>query len=290
MMNMKRIVDKLWLMAVLLVLTGCEKELMNYEGADCLYFDVRSAFSSIDESLWPHEYFSTVAFGSTMDNDIVLTCKVMASGYPKDYDRTFQITANPDSTTAVVGRDYDGLENSYTIKAGEMSATVKLTVHRSPEMADDTLRLQLMLHENEYFKLLYVNYEDFEQAYEPTHHKLFSQNHNAAYHNIWLYDVMVQPKGWWAGLFGPFSAKKWQLMMKVTNTEMVDYDTMATMPQMRAEAINESFGEYLLEQAKSRETVILENDGTMMWVKAVNTLGGARGWDKDTKPADYYGN
>lgn len=175
---MKRFINKLWLIVTLIMLTGCEKELMDYEGADCLYFDVRSAFSSIEESLWPHEFFSTAAFGSTMDNDIVLECTVKASGYPKDYDRTFQVTANPDSTTAVVGRDYDGFENSYTIKAGEASATVKITVHRSPEMENDTLRLQLMLHENEYFKLFYVNYEDFEQAYEPTNHKEFSQVHN----------------------------------------------------------------------------------------------------------------
>lgn len=39
---------------------------------------------------------------------------------------------------------------------------------------------------------------------------------------------------------------------------------------------------------KSRETVVLDEDGTMMYVKAVQTLGGSSGWGAGTKPEDYF--
>ena len=133
---------------LLLTLNSCEKEMMNYEGEDALYFDVRS-------SLGAHEFFTAVPFGSIIENDVEFECRVMTSGYPKSYDREFNVIVNPDSTTAEKGRDYEGLTDTYVIKAGERYATVKLTVHRTAEMFGDTLRLQLKLLENEYFKLLY---------------------------------------------------------------------------------------------------------------------------------------
>lgn len=289
MKSMKKYVYNIFmLVAIGIMLPSCEKELMDYEGVDGLYFDVRYFPSHISESLWPHQYYTEAAFGSIMDDDIDIECKVMASGYPKSFDREFIVIANPDSTTAINGRDYEGLQDKYVIKAGETSTVVRLTAHRSAEMEGDTLRLQLKLQENEYFKLVYDNFEDRQGSYSPYENVAFSQNHNAAYHNIWLYDVMVQPGGWWAGLFGPFSAKKWRLMMEKTNTVIDDYASNQTMPSPRAGAINESFAEYLLERAKNRETVEIDEDGTMMWVSAVNTLGGSDGWSRTTRPEDYY--
>ena len=51
---------------------------------------------------------------------------------------------------------------------------------------------------------------------------------------------------------------------------------------------SEKFARYLLEMAKSRETVILDEDGTMMYVSYVKTLGGSAAWAAGTKPEDYY--
>ena len=267
---------------LLLTLNSCEKEMMNYEGEDALYFDVRS-------SLVAHEFFTAVPFGSIIENDVEFECRVMTSGYPKSYDREFNVIVNPDSTTAEKGRDYEGLTDTYVIKAGERYATVKLTVHRTAEMFGDTLRLQLKLLENEYFKLLYTDYEDGPNNFAPNDNKEFSNNHNAAFHNIYLYDAVTQPKGWWRKQFGNFSAKKWRLMMQVTETTINDYDNLTvTMPMNRADAISEKFARYLLEMAKSRETVILDEDGTMMYVSYVKTLGGSAAWAAGTKPEDYY--
>ena len=34
--------------------SSCEKDLMSYEGKDCLYFDVRRDAAWIDKKLWTH--------------------------------------------------------------------------------------------------------------------------------------------------------------------------------------------------------------------------------------------
>ena len=270
------------LIALLLTLNGCEKEMMDYEGEDALYFDIRS-------SIGAHEFFTAVSFGDVMESDIDIECRVMASGYPKNYDREFSVIANQDSTTAQNGRDYEGLENTYVIKAGECETMIKLTIHRSEEMLNDTLVLQLELQDNKYFKLLYTDYEDNPGSYSPSVNDEFSNNHNASFHNIYMYDVVTPPKGWWKGLFGVFSVKKWRLMMSVTGTVIDDYANItAAMPMNRANAIDEAFGKYLLEMAKSRETVVLDEDGTMMYTKAVKTLGGSSAWSAGMKPESYY--
>ena len=49
------------LIALLLTLNSCEKEMMDYEGEDALYFDVRS-------SIGAHEFFTAVSFGDVMED------------------------------------------------------------------------------------------------------------------------------------------------------------------------------------------------------------------------------
>ena len=117
---------------LLALVTSCEKELMTYEGKDCLYFDIRDEVAWLDPDTWSHEYFSTVSFGSTLDNEIPLSLKIQASGMPSAIDRNFSIVVVTDSTSTELQEEvaFTGLASSYCIKAGETSTTVDLTFHR----------------------------------------------------------------------------------------------------------------------------------------------------------------
>ena len=270
------------LTAFSLLLCGCEKEMIYFQGEDSLYFDVRS-------QLGAHEFFTAIPFGATQENSLEIECNVMTTGYPKEYDREFKVIVNTDSTTAVSERDYAPLNESYVIKAGETSTTINITLQRSQAMYNDTLLLQLQLLPNDHFKTLFTNFEDNPGNFLPNDNVLFAYNHDASIHNIFIYDVVTQPKGWWKGLWGEFSAKKWRLMMEITDTKIEDYsDILIAMPMMRAQAIDEKFGKHLLEMAKNKETVILEEDGTMMYTKSVKTLGGSAAWAAGTTPNEYY--
>lgn len=276
----------------LLALTGCEKELMTYEGKDCIYFDVRKGAEWIDKDLWSHEFYSTVSFGSTLDDDIPLSLKVQASGMPADYDREFSVVVAADSTELQSG-DFDGLASTYVIKAGETSTNIDLTFHRTEHMYGDTLLLQLQLVENEHFSLMYTDFGKAPEQYDPTSNPVFDYNHDASVHNIFVFDVMSRPKQWAGsnvtgiGSLGAFSAKKWKLIMELTGTTIDDFSSAKTMPSARMAAIGETLARYLIEKAIAREPV-LDEDGTMMYCNAVSTLGGSNAWAPFTTPEEYY--
>lgn len=281
------------LLCGLTLLTACEKEIMDYEGKDCLYFDIRRGAPWIDPTRWAHQYYTTVEFGNLIEDELVVSCKVMASGMAKDYDRTFIVTANNDSTTAIAGSDFDALKDEYVIKAGETNTVVSFIVHRTQRMDGDTLRLQLQLHENNHFELPFTSFGDFPSAYPPDKNPNFDFNKNASIHNIFLFDVLSRPSTWngndikGTGTLGKFSAKKFRLMMELTNTTVIDYQSSTTMPRIRQTAIGETVAKYLLEKVAAKDPVI-DEDGTMMWVNAVTTLGGSSAWAPFTKAEDYF--
>lgn len=271
---------------------SCEKELMTYEGKDCLYFDIRNEVAWLDPATWSHEHYSVVSFGSTLEDEISLNLKVQASGMPSSVDREFKVVVVKDSTEVQDG-DYDGLASSYVIKAGETNTIINLRFHRADYMKNDTLKLQLGLVENEYFSLKYTDFGKAPEQYDPTPAPWFDYNHDASVHNIFVFDVMSRPKQWQGndangiGTFGAFSAKKWRLIMDLSGTTIDDFSSEKTMPAARMKAIGETLARYLLEKASSREPV-LEEDGTMMYCNAVSTLGGSSAWVPFTKPEDYY--
>lgn len=289
-MNKIKLISSFALLVALFA--SCEKELMTYEGKDCIYFDVRNEVAWLDPDTWSHEYFSTVSFGSTLDNEITKSFKVQASGMPSSVDREFRVVVVKDSTELKEG-DFTGLASSYCIKAGETSTTVDLTFHRGAHMKNDTLQLQLALVANEHFSLMFNEIGKSPEQYSPTENPKFDYNHNASIHNIFVYDVMSRPKQWQGndanglGTLGAFSAKKWMLMMEVTGTTIEDYADASTMPNIRMTAIGETMSAFLLEKARAN-TPVLEDDGTMMFFMKVGPSYAADGWNPYTDPNEYY--
>ena len=275
------------------VLTSCERELMTYEGKDSLYFDIRNEVAWLDPDTWSHEYFSTVSFGSTVDNEISKSFTVQAAGMPSSVDREFRVVVVNDSTELQEG-DFTGLAESYCIKAGETSTTIELTFHRGAHMKNDTLQLQLALVANEHFSLMFDEIGRSPEQYAPTENSKFDYNHNASIHNIFVFDVMSRPKQWSGndanglGLLGRFSAKKWLLMMEVTGTTIEDYADAATMPTIRQQAICQTMSTFLLEKARAN-TPVLDEDGTMMFFMYLGPTYDAAGWNPFTTPDEYYG-
>ncbi len=289
---MKRNISLFCLVALLfsVLFASCEKEPMTYQGKDTLYFDIRKGAEWIDPALWAHEYYSTVSFGSTIEDVIELDLPVCVSGMPSDIDRTFTIIEVKDSTTVQAG-DYEGLEATYTIKAGETKTNVHLVFSRKEHMKDDTLKLQLALQENEYFTMMYKDFGKAPQQYAPEANSAFDYNHDAGIHNIFVFDVMTKPARWVGndesgmGRFGKFSPTKWKFMMKITNTSIEDYSSTATMPTARQAAIAQTCANFVMEKAQAR-TPVLDEDGTMMFFYVDATTVP---WQPFTDPSKYYG-
>lgn len=275
-----------------MMFSSCEKDLMDFEGEPNIYFNLRSGAEWLDSLKWPHKYSSEVSFGNMVQDDYEVTIPVCVTGTPVDYDRAFSIEVVSDSTTAKAGVEFDDIQTEHVIKAGELSAEIKVKFHRTADIDGDTLRLQIRLKQNQYFNTKFKEYA--EDGYQSQYlHRQFDNNHDATCHNIYVYDVLSRPEGWVGndanglGTFGAFSAKKYRLMMELSGTTVDDF-TKENMPSERAAAIGEQLAKYLIEKAKDRSTVVLEDDGTMMYCMAVGTLGGSSSWNPFTKPEDYY--
>jgi len=290
-MSIKYFIGAAMAIVGLSTMTSCEKEMMTYAGDDCAYFDVRWGVAHLKD-YWAHQYYTKVAFGSTNDNDIVVSnIDVRVSGKPSDKDRTIRIIANADSSNVVIGEDVDAFEGDYVVKAGEDKTTLTLTFHRTARMDGDTLQLQLKIAEGK--GLVLDRYPDYDDEYYTAYRTAdanFDYNHDAQIHNIFIFDTLVQPAGWWGsatgGIFGLFSPTKWRLMMQVSGTVVDDYATMNTMSSARAQSVGQIFGEYLWEKVKQQDPVIDEN-GCMMWVNAITSIAGSASWTQSTTWEEY---
>ncbi|MFR5659137.1 MAG: DUF4843 domain-containing protein, partial [Butyricimonas faecihominis] len=127
---MKKILYYIIILPILL--SGCEKDLMDYEGLEGVYFAVQWGDSWGNERSWPYQPYTNVQFLQLGNVDTAtVNLKVMVTGSVKDYDRVFRVEVNPDSTTAGENVDYLPLENDIVIKAGEYMAMVPVRLIRT---------------------------------------------------------------------------------------------------------------------------------------------------------------
>ena len=145
----------IFLLVVVLSFLGCEKEMMDYEGKDGVYFSVQEAPPSLygDPEIWAHMDTTLIPFSLLLENDSTVRLKVRVMGDVVNYDRYFTVSVVDSLTTALVNEDYAPLEERYMIAAGERDGFVEFTGFRQAKMLDSTYYVTLQLMENEYFSL-----------------------------------------------------------------------------------------------------------------------------------------
>ena len=265
----------------LLAFSSCEKEMDDYQGQDGLYFDVQYTDTPhyTNPEMWAHQLYTWVRFFSMPDetDETQLSLKVNVVGEASDYDRTFNVAVVTDSTTAVGGQEYKDLSERCVIKAGETCGYVTLTALRSDRIVDEVVQLQLTLVPNEYFNLplTYLVKMPGRYSEELT---AFYRNPDPRIHNIFISDVLTQPK-YWHNDFGDYSNEKMKLFLELYPDKTYDdYSTSSTMPAVVKDIIVQMTANYLIDNFKNGNP-ILDPNGTMMWVKGVP-------WDETSLPED----
>ena len=267
---MKRII---YLMAILFVpalTVSCEKELMDYEGVEGVYFAVQWGSSWGGESTWPFMPYSNVEFIKIAGDKTTINLKVMATGELKPYDRVFNVTINPDSTDCVVGTDFLEPPAQVTIAANEYFAYVPLVINRTQKMQDATKKIGLRLVPNKDFALAFPDWDAVPGFATGTVIEKF----DASYHTIYVNDFVVQPAVWIGsinpegaetGLWGAFSRKKLELFCELFNLTYASFANTTLMPTGLQSLITEVASRHLIEQYE-KGTPILEDDGRLMYV------------------------
>ncbi|QEH41554.1 DUF4843 domain-containing protein [Chitinophaga sp. XS-30] len=270
---MKRMIYGL-LLALVLPLASCKKEMMGYEGMEGVYFAVQSGPSYALPSSWPYRPYTNIEFVKyTADvQELTVNIKVMITGPVRDYDRPFKVAVNPDSTTAESGVHYQPVGETFTIPANEIAGYIPVTVKRTPDMAFGNKKIGLRLIANEHFGLAFPDWKAIPGLGESS---LGTDTaFDATLHVINVNDLMVQPAVWRGsvvaatnretGSWGAFTRKKMELMFQLFNLTYEDFSSETTMTLVLSNLITTELARYLVDQFNAG-TPVKEDDGRLMW-------------------------
>ena len=150
---MKNIVYIATLFLIIAGLSGCEKEIKDFDGEEGVYFYVQWGPDWFDTTYWAAQPYTKVEFIKKGVDELLLKIRVQMTGRVKDYDRKFRIVVDQDSTTAVKGENYLEFDEWQTIKGGWSYADVPVTVKNSEALDEVERNLVLRLLPSEDFTL-----------------------------------------------------------------------------------------------------------------------------------------
>lgn len=259
---------------LLLGLSSCEKnEVIPYQGNIGVYFAVQHGNEYLSESFWPYQPSSTVSFVKYDTSEIVYPLKVMITGPVEDFDRHFNVSVNPDSTTAKPGVHYREITPEVLLPAGSTTAYVEVHLLRAPDLEKTEKTLGLKLVPNKDFGLSFPHWDALPELTEGE----VVEHFDASMHTIHVNDFLVEPAVWYgsiqdgnreSGLWGAFGRKKLELMTEVMGVTYADFATDQTMPLVRAMLITNEMQAYLIKRYNAGNPV-LEDDGRLMWIGSV---------------------
>lgn len=261
---------RLFILVLALPFTGCEKDIMDYEGVEGVYFAVQHGSSWGNERTWPYQPYSNVEFVKSSLNELTIQVKVMVTGPAKDYDRLLNVEINPDSTTAVEGIHFNALPNQFVIPAGALFVNIPVELKRAADLKKTMKMIGLRLIANDNFQLSFPDWDAIPAFSSGTIVKKF----DASLHSIRINDFMVQPAVWIgsiqqgnmeSGQWGAFSQKKIELMCQVMDLTYEDFSSTQTMPSILSGLVASTCARYLIARYEAG-TPILEEDGRLMFI------------------------
>lgn len=266
---MKRIFKILTLIAGVVFISSCTKEMMDYSGPESIYFAVRDGNKTMSSTGWPYVPYTNVEFVKTTADTIVANVLIRATGETKPYERRVDLEVIADSSSALKGQHYH-VPQSVTLGAGLIETFIPVSWFRTPDMKLQEMRLQIKLVANEHFSLIFKSWDNPKELTSGTVYNGF----DASRHNLICSDILVKPSNWLGSFdattkkeksaFGAFSPKKFLLIQSLMGYSYSDFMSSETMTIGLQYAISRYMSNYLVAKYKAKEPV-LEDDGRLMW-------------------------
>ena len=275
-MVMKKVLYALTLALVIFCVTSCEKEVKDYDGREGVYFYVQYGAEWGDTTIWANQSYTPVEFMNVSGDHYDVKLRVMTTGNIKDYDRTFKVTVDKDSTTAVEGVDYEPFDEFQVVKAGYHYADFMIRLKRNEGIQTEERALVLKLEPTDDFEIGINWWGDVPGLWASDGGNDF----DASMHKITMNDFLVRPARWIPaidyapgeaeeGLWGAFTRRKYDLICEKFNLTYDDFESEETMPNAKRTMIKDYFVNYLQELYDKGEPV-LEEDGRAMWFMGVS--------------------
>lgn len=235
-------------------MAGCDSDIdFPYQGKDRIQFQhftvsFNGSRTYIDSTVY--------SFGLTPDTILMDTLKVVMeyTGVGSKSERTYYVTVDADSTTAVEGVHYAPIAHEQTFRPDKLTDTLRILIYRE-ELPDDytageNLRLELKLESN----------EDFDLGLRGGLRK-----------KIMLNDYMSEPT-WWqgslSGMFGFFHPEKWKFLIEKLDDKLATY---GEIPYDRNSAETKSYSSGL-SLYLNRYTIIDEKTGMRVTMNGLEPI------------------
>ena len=273
---MKKIIYMIALFWAAIGMISCEKEVKDYDGEEGVYFYVQWGAEWGDTTKWANQSYTPVEFVNILGDTYEVKVRVMSTGRVKDYDRTFQMVVDKDSTTAVVNQNYEPFEEMQVIKAGQAYADVVIHLKRNENIMEVEKVLGLRLFPTNDFIIGIPEWGKLAGMWSSEG----SSEFDASVHKIIMSDFIVKPARWIGGIYdqpgdtesgrwGVFTVKKYKLICDQFDLTYEDFQTEATMPVAKRAVIQEHMANYL-QELYDKGTPVLEDDGRLMWFMGVS--------------------
>lgn len=270
---MKKLLFRLLGLLVVLCAVACQKDLLTYAGKEGIYFGVQWGPAHGDSTVWAYQQYTPIEFVKMQHvMTTTITLRVMVTGEAKNYDRSFGLVVNADSSDMVEGVDFEKLQTSYQVPAGKSYVDVPLTFKRTPALQTSTKVLGVNLVPSADLDLSVPTWYPIKPHWSTSGNPIF----DATYHRIELSDFPSRPDTWMglanngveAGYLGLFTTKKFNLICDLMDLSYQDFESTETMPSIRVGVINQAMRTYLVKEHDAGRPV-LEDDGRLMWVMSV---------------------
>lgn len=224
---------------------SCTSEIQTYHGEAGVYFAMRDNVSTVNVDTLYRES-SSLPFIVTSSKDSVFNLKVKILGEVSEHDRHISVRVVENMTTALE-EDYEPLQTSYILSAGEVYGLIPICFHRKASLEGQERSLTVELLENEDFVLPIKRWRNSSTEYV-----------DVVRHTIVISDKYVQLPGYRTGYFGPFSAKKMEILLELSGLRLSDFNEPLSVTFSKS--LGQNLDRYLAAQ-KAQGNTVYEDDG-----------------------------
>lgn len=157
------------LMCTLFALASCsEKDIDSFDkGNSYIYFDIPYILASDGTESANRQ--DSISYSFALDaeevRDTTIKVVVKVIGMAADYDRPYNLEVISDKTTATSAEWNPDIINNRSIKAGELTDTIRINVQRTETLQNEWMKIYLRIIPNENFAIGYDNLKEVKVSF-----------------------------------------------------------------------------------------------------------------------------
>ncbi|SDC91924.1 DUF4843 domain-containing protein [Pedobacter soli] len=234
---------------LLILANACKKNLETYSGKNNIYFNEAGRLPAFTGEVIKDS--TVMSFSLAKSTDSVVNMIIKTTGALSSEDRTYKLIIDPVST-AIAGKHFDALPQTFSIKKNKLQDTVKIKFHRTADLQTQNFTLFFKLEANENFVTDMV---------DKVINTTTGQRLSFIRYRWFLNDIIKKPGRWLDGYLGTFTRKKLSLLVQVLNVDPSYLDTSVSIAEMTAYG---KFMQRYLNEQKAAGNTIYEEDGSEM--------------------------